>query len=73
MWNRQTNTEFQQNNYEPNRRALRAKLAQGHEFGILAYEGEEVVGWAALAPRSEYPGSIDRRSRSRSTIRRCGR
>lgn len=46
---------LQQNNYEPNRRALRAKLAQGHEFGILAYEGEEVVGWAALAPRSEYP------------------
>ena len=54
MWNRQTNTEFQENNYEPNRQALQANLAGGHEFGILAYEGDVAVGWAALAPRAEY-------------------
>ena len=54
MWNRQTNAEFQDNNYEPNRLALRAKLADGHEFGILAFEGDTAVGWAALAPRAEY-------------------
>ncbi len=23
--------------------------------GVLAYEGDEVVGWAAVAPRSEFP------------------
>ena len=54
MWNRQTSTEFQENNYEPNRRSLRTGLADGREFGVLAYEGETVVGWAALAPRAEY-------------------
>lgn len=54
MWNRQTNTEFQERNYEPNRKSLQANLAGGHEFGILAYEGDTAVGWAALGPRSEY-------------------
>jgi GNAT superfamily N-acetyltransferase len=54
MWNRQTNTEFQLQNYESNRKSLRANLAGEHEFGILAYEGDIAVGWAALGPRSEY-------------------
>ncbi|MBT8164783.1 MAG: GNAT family N-acetyltransferase [Acidimicrobiia bacterium] len=54
MWNRQTNAEFQEQNYEPNRESLRANLAEGHEFGILAFDGETPVGWAALAPRGEY-------------------
>lgn len=54
MWNRQTNAEFQQQNYEPNRRGLRANLTDGSEQGVLAYDGEMAVGWAALGPRSEY-------------------
>lgn len=54
MWNRQTNAEFQVQNYEPNRRAQLANLAAGREFGVLAYDGDAAVGWAALAPRSEY-------------------
>ena len=54
MWNRQTNSEFQEQNYEPNRELLRTNLAGGHEFGILAYDGDTPVGWAALAPRAEY-------------------
>jgi GNAT superfamily N-acetyltransferase len=54
MWNRQTNNEFQEHNYEPNRKLLRTNLAEGHELGILAYDGDTPVGWAALAPRSEY-------------------
>jgi len=28
--------------------------------GVLAYAGDEVVGWAAIAPRSELPGLIER-------------
>lgn len=55
QWNRQTNAEFQDRNYEPNRRALREELADAREFGVIAYEDGEPVGWAALAPRSEYP------------------
>ena len=54
MWNRQTNVEFQEQNYETNRGLLRTNLAEGHEFGILAYHGNTPVGWAALAPRAEY-------------------
>lgn len=54
MWNRQTNAEFDREKYEPNRRALLASIAGGREFGVLAYNGERPVGWAALAPRSEY-------------------
>lgn len=54
MWNRQTNAEFQESNYEPNRRALQANLAADREFGILAYQDRTAVGWAALAPRTEY-------------------
>ncbi|MCP4249654.1 MAG: GNAT family N-acetyltransferase, partial [bacterium] len=54
MWNRQTNREFQEKNYEPNRQALQANLAEEHEYGILAYDDDTAVGWAALAPRSEY-------------------
>ena len=29
--------------------------------GVLAYDGEEVVGWAALAPRSELPFARSRK------------
>lgn len=54
MWNRQTNAEFQENNYNPNRIALQSGLAGGQECGVLAYEGDQAVGWAALAPRDEY-------------------
>lgn len=54
VWNRQTNAEFQDQNYESNRQSLRANLEGGHEFGILAYEGDTAVGWAALGPRLEY-------------------
>ena len=54
MWNRQTNKEFQENNDEPNRKAQKSNLAAGREYGLLAYAGDTPVGWAALAPRSEY-------------------
>ena len=54
MWNRQTNAEFQEKNYAQNRGLLERNLADGHEFGILAYDGDTAVGWAALAPRAEY-------------------
>ena len=54
QWNRLTNAQFQEQNYEPNRQALRGELAEGHEYGVLAYEDGEPVGWAALAPRAEY-------------------
>ncbi len=54
MWNRQTNAEFETNTYEPNRRALKKLIADGHEHGLLAYVDGQPVAWAALAPRTEY-------------------
>lgn len=65
MWNRQTNKEFQENNYEPNRELLKANLADGRESGLLAYEEETAVGWAALSPRAEY-SRLDRSPVTRS-------
>lgn len=54
MWNRETNAEFEANSHEPNRRALKKLISTGHESGLLAYDNGQPVGWAALAPRSEY-------------------
>ncbi len=54
MWNRQTNAEFEANTYQPNRSALEKLIAEDHEHGLLAYKGGKPVGWAALAPRTEY-------------------
>src|SRR5687767_13934577 len=38
-----------------NRAALRRIVRRGEEPGILAYAGEEPVGWCVIAPREEYP------------------
>lgn len=38
-----------------NRAALRRIVRRGGEPGVLAYAGEEPVGWCAVAPRTEYP------------------
>lgn len=54
MWNRQTNAEFQENNYEPNRLLLAGLIADGREHGLLAYDCDVPIGWVALAPRKEY-------------------
>ena len=38
-----------------NRAAFRRIVARGEEPGVLAYAGEEPVGWCAVAPREAYP------------------
>ena len=40
---------------ESNRRALRRLVETGPPPGLLAYHGNDVVGWCALAPREHYP------------------
>lgn len=54
MWNRQTNSEHQDQVYEPNRQALKKLIADGDESGLLAFVEGKPVGWVALAPRTEY-------------------
>lgn len=40
---------------EGNREAMRDLVRAGAEPGLLAYRGDEVVGWCALGPRAIYP------------------
>ena len=38
-----------------NRRRLETYVEHGHVPGLLAYDGEEAVGWIAIEPREAYP------------------
>jgi GNAT superfamily N-acetyltransferase len=38
-----------------NRQALQALIEAGETPGLLAYAGEQPIGWCAIAPRSAYP------------------
>lgn len=39
----------------PNRDAFAAVVAEGPPPGLIAFRGDEPVGWVALGPRSAYP------------------
>jgi len=54
MWWRQSASEFAAGKGEKNREALRALVASGDPPGLLAYLGDEPVGWCAVAPRERY-------------------
>lgn len=54
MWWRETASEFTARKGEGNRKALRAIVASGDVPGLLAYAGDEPVGWCAVAPRERY-------------------
>lgn len=62
MWWRETAKEFETARGEANHAAFRALVESGATPGVLAYDGDEPVGWCAIAPRSEYT----RLARSRS-------
>jgi GNAT superfamily N-acetyltransferase len=38
----------------PKKRAMRSLVRAGAEPGLLAYDGEEPVGWVSIAPREQY-------------------
>jgi GNAT superfamily N-acetyltransferase len=59
MWWRQTRAEFAARAGESNRRALRRIVTSGRIPGLIAYLGEQPVGWCSIAPRTEFP-SLDR-------------
>ena len=54
MWFRLPSKEFQASAYEPNRRALRELAKSGEPVGLLGMEGDQPVGWVAVAPRAVY-------------------
>ena len=54
MYWRQTGKEFESQKGEANKGHMRKLVEAGLEPGILAYAGEDPIGWCALAPRGEW-------------------
>ena len=54
MWWRLTRSEFERGKGEPNRRAMKRLVESGEVPGLLAYRGDEPVGWCSVAPREAY-------------------
>lgn len=52
---RQSASDFAANKGEKNRQKFRAIVKKGSEPGVLAYDGDQAVGWCAVAPREEFP------------------
>jgi GNAT superfamily N-acetyltransferase len=40
---------------EPKKRAMGKLVRAGREPGLLAYDGEEPVGWVSVGPREDFP------------------
>jgi len=51
MWPRLRRKEFDAHSGAENKEAMKGAVDSGEEPGLLAYSGEEPVGWVALAPR----------------------
>jgi GNAT superfamily N-acetyltransferase len=54
MWWRLGRAEFERKKGAGNKRALHKIVNTGPPPGLLAYQGEEPVGWCAVAPRDRY-------------------
>lgn len=54
MWWLITNKQFEQQKGEGNRQAMKAIVASGSIPGIMAFEGDQAIGWCAVAPREEF-------------------
>ena len=55
MWWRLPHRQWTRQKGAGNKRAIRRVVLAGEMPGLLAYVGEEPVGWCALAPRAAYP------------------
>jgi hypothetical protein len=55
MWWRLPAAEFRRGKGVGNRRALKRLVDSGDAPGLIAYSGDEPIGWIALAPREAYP------------------
>ncbi len=54
MWWRCSRAEFARKKGTGNKRALHRIVHSGPPPGLLAYLGDEPVGWCAVAPRNQY-------------------
>jgi GNAT superfamily N-acetyltransferase len=53
-WRQELGTKWEAMKGEPNRRRLRALAKRGDLHGVLAFEGDEPVGWCAFGPRRDF-------------------
>ncbi len=54
MWWRTTRREFERNQGEGNRGAMKAIVDSGKIPGILLYSEGEAIGWCSVAPRQDF-------------------
>ncbi|MGD8487812.1 MAG: GNAT family N-acetyltransferase [Anaerolineae bacterium] len=55
MWWRIKRSEFERQQGEGNRQAMKAIVDSGRVPGILAYDGDQAVAWCSVAPREHFP------------------
>jgi GNAT superfamily N-acetyltransferase len=55
MWWRVSATQWAERSGDGNHTAFVSTVDSGEPVGLLAYAGDEPVGWVAVAPRSRYP------------------
>ncbi len=55
MWWRVKRKDWEANQYEGNRAAMKAIVNGGGVPGLLAYDSQQVVGWVSVAPREDFP------------------
>jgi len=54
MFWRQTRAEFEKRKGDKNRRAMKRLIDKGHVPGLLAFDGNNPVGWCSVGPRESY-------------------
>jgi GNAT superfamily N-acetyltransferase len=54
MWWRISGREFSANGNAGNRAALESLAREGKPVGLIAYVGQTPVGWASVAPRTDF-------------------
>ena len=60
MYFRMPRAEWARNGREANREAMRQIVSAGREPGLIAYGGDEPVGWVSVAPREEFLPHLER-------------
>ncbi|MGB5106949.1 MAG: GNAT family N-acetyltransferase [Candidatus Zixiibacteriota bacterium] len=55
MWWRLARPVFAANQGDGNKRLLKKIIDAGNIPGILAFDGDEAIGWCSVAPRGEFP------------------
>jgi GNAT superfamily N-acetyltransferase len=65
-WRLPSRQQYLKQKGDPNKKAMHALLKSGCVPGLLAYIGDEPVGWCSVAPRESFPAL--QRSKSRAAV-----